>query len=247
MKYIGIFILFLLSLTFISCEKMDVGDCFTGAGKTVIEHRDISYFENIVLEDNINLVITQDNDYSIMVEAGENMLEKIITEVIDSTLYVKNENTCNWVRDYPNKITAYISFKVLNNIDYNSSGNIIGTNTIYSDTLDISVWDGSGIIDLEIETKKSTLNLHYGAVDFYIRGRSGVNFIYASSYGPFYCENLRTIFTYMNNRGSNDCYVWATYYLGVDIENIGNIYYKGNPLTINANITGTGQLIPMEE
>jgi hypothetical protein len=51
----------------------------------------------------------------------------------------------------------------------------------------------------------------------------------------------------MNNKGSNDCYVWVTYHLGAEIENIGNIYYRGDPVTINANITGTGQLIHLGE
>ena len=245
MRYILIILgIFLLTLT--SFEKFGIDDCFKGAGKTIIEHRDIPYFEHINLEDNVNLVITQDNKCSIKVETGENLIAEIITEVTDGTLHIKNQNSCNWSRDYSNDITVYISFVELTSINYRSSGNIVGTNTIVSDSLNISVWDGSGIIDLDIDTKKSVLNLHYGAVDFYIRGHSGVNFIYAASYGPFYCEELKTIFTYMNNRGSNDCYVWATYHLGVDIEYLGNIYYKGNPVTINANITGTGQLIHID-
>jgi len=245
MRYlIIIFGIFLLTLT--ACEKSSLGDCFKTAGKTIIEHRDIPVFKHINLEDNVNLVITQDNRYAIKVETGENLAAKIITEVTDSTLYIRNQNTCNWSRNYSNEITVYISFQELTSINYRSSGNIVSTNTIVSDSLNISVWDGTGIIDLEIDTKKSVLNLHYGAVDFYIRGKSGVNFIYAASYGPFYCEELKTIYTYMNNRGSNDCYVWATWHLGVVIEYLGNIYYKGDPVTINANITGTGQLIQMD-
>jgi len=245
MRY-TIIILSVILLTLTACEKSILGDCFKGAGKTIIEHRDIPEFKHINLEDNVNLVITQDSRHSIKVESGENLAPKIITEVSDGVLFIKNQNTCDWSRDYSNDITVYVSFEHLTSIDYRSSGNIVSTNTIVSDSLNISVWDGSGIIDLDIDTQKSVMNLHYGAVDFYIRGKSGVNFIYASSYGPFYCEELKTIFTYMNNRGSNDCYVWATYHLGVEIEYLGNIYYKGDPVTINSNITGTGQLIHIE-
>jgi hypothetical protein len=34
--------------------------------------------------------------------------------------------------------------------------------------------------------------------------------------------------------------------LGVEIDNIGNVYYKGNPTKIDAKISGGGKLIKME-
>ncbi len=160
MRYIIIILgIFLLTLT--SCEKLGIDDCFKGAGKTIIEPRDIPDFKYINLEDNVNLVITQNNRCSVKVETGENLLAKVITEVTDSTLFIRNQNTCNWSRDYSNDITVYISFKELTSINYRSSGNIVGTNTIVSDSLNISVWDGSGIIDLDIDTKKSVMNLNF--------------------------------------------------------------------------------------
>jgi hypothetical protein len=128
-----------------------------------------------------------------------------------------------------------------------ASGNIISTNTIVSDSLNIAVWDGSGLIDMDIQTVNSVLSLHYGTVDFYIHGYTQVNYIYAASYGPFHCLDLVSTFCFMNNRGSNDCFVNCTKVLEVEIENIGNIYYKGDPEFIKSKITGTGQLIKLEE
>ena len=236
----------LCSITLTSCEKLDVGDCFMGAGNTIIVTRDLDDFNHISLNDNINLIITQDTRCGVKIEAGENLIPSIITEVSDHRLIIRNNNICNWVRSYNKEIDVYVSVEELISIEYISSGNVLSTNTIVTDSLSVAVWDGSGIIDLDIETRISALSLHYGAVNFSVRGKSNVNFIYAASYGPFFCENLETAFTFMNNRGSNDCYVYCTKHLGVDIEYTGNIYYKGNPETISANITGTGQLIELE-
>lgn len=205
---IHIIIKLILSFLFISCEKLDLGDCFKNTGKIIIEERNVPDFEYIDLADNVNLIITQDVHCGIKVEADENIMGSIITDVQDKKLTIRNENTCDWVRNYNKDIDIYLSVAHLVNIYYKASGNIISTNTIVSDSLNIEVWDGSGSIDLDIATQKSVLSLHYGTVDFNIRGTSNVNYIYASSYGPFYCQDLITQFTFMNNRGSNDCYVY---------------------------------------
>jgi len=238
---VSVFIILLFS----GCQKINMCDCFKSTGKPTVEHREIPYFEHIILEDNVNIILTQDNECSVKVHAGENIIGSIITEVNNNTLTIRNDNTCDWVRSYNDDIDVYLSVENLVSIVYRAAGDIISTNTIVSDSLNIGVWDGSGSIDLDILTVKSVLSLHYGTVDFHIQGTTEVNYIYASSFGPFYCEDLEANFTFMNNRGSNNCYVNCKTRLEVTIENIGNIYYKGNP-EIVANITGTGQLIPLD-
>jgi hypothetical protein len=218
-----------------SCEKLDMGDCFKSTGKIIFEEREAPDFRHIVLRDNVNIILTQDNHCGIRVQAGENLIGSVITEVVDGQLTIRNDNQCNWVRSYDKDINVYLTVNNLVSIYYMAAGNIISTNTIVSDSLNIAVWDGSGLIDMDIQTVNSVLSLHYGSVDF------------AASYGPFHCQDLVSVFCFMNNRGSNDCYVNCTKQLEVEIENIGNIYYKGDPEVIKANITGTGQLIKLEE
>ena len=65
----------------LSCEKLFVDDCFKSTGEITIERRESSDFENIILEDNINLILTQGNECAIMVEAGKNLLESIKTDI----------------------------------------------------------------------------------------------------------------------------------------------------------------------
>ncbi len=79
------FFLFLLltSVTTLVAQKKLKGN------KVVItENRDISEFNKIELRDNIDVILTQGNDQSVVVETDENLQFAVITEVKDSTLVV---------------------------------------------------------------------------------------------------------------------------------------------------------------
>ncbi len=246
MKLRCILIIACLVLINSACEKLPGEDCFKSTGEIILEHREIGDFQHISLNDNINLIITQGNECSVTVQAGRNLLESIITEVSDTLLVVKNENTCNWMRNYSKEIDVYLTVKDLKSIVYRSSGMIFTTNTIIGDSIDVAVWDGTGTIDMSINTRVCLLSLHYGSVDFRIKGNTDISYIYAGSYGPFFCQDLESGFVFMNNRGSNDCYVYCTKQLEAEIEYTGSIYYRGDPEIVKANITGTGQLVKLD-
>jgi len=241
-----------LSWMLIGCEKFPGEDCFKSTGEKTVEHRTIQPFEHINLEDNINLILTQGDEFSAMVKAGENLIGSIITVVNDNVLTVKNENKCNWMRDFNEEIDVYLTVNHLCSITYRSSGLILSTNTIVSDSLNIAVWDGTGTIDLDIQTRVSALSIHYGSVDYRIRGKSNVCYIYAGSYGPFFCEDLETTFMFMNNCGSNDCYVYCIGELEIQILYTGSIYYTGKdyaplPVLSKSEITGSGKLVNLDD
>jgi Putative auto-transporter adhesin, head GIN domain len=232
-------------ICFSSCEKMGLNNCLENTGKTIRIEREVNDLCYINLSNNVNLILTQDSFCSLSVEAGENIIDKVITEVSGNSLYIRNENKCNWLRSYDKEINVYLSVSNIDSIDYNSSGVIISTNTILNDTLSINVEEGCGSIDMEINVYKAVLNLHYGTVDFKISGKSKLAYIFNASYGPIHCHNLNSTFTYINNQGTNDCYVRASHTLEATIEFLGNIYYYGNPSFIKKNITGQGELIKL--
>lgn len=243
----NIFILVAALLFMQACEKSILDNCAKNTGRIIIENRGEPHIDYIHISDNVNLILKQGNAGSLRVEAGENIISSIVTEVNEGRLYIRNENKCNWLRSYNKDINVYLSVADLDSLDYFGSGTISSENAISGDSVQISVWEGSGSIEMELDVEKSRLNLHYGTVDFNIRGRSGVTYIYAASYGPFYCEQLNSKFVYINNRGTNNCYVRASVELGATIEYLGNIYYYGNPPVVHSNISGEGELISMGE
>lgn len=232
---------------FVSCKKENLDDCFTNAGKKTTVSRQPGYYHTISLNDNVNLVLQEGNGFSITVEGGENLLGSVITEVHDSVLVISNNMKCNWVRDYDNELTVYASASSLKAITYESSGDVSTKGNVRFDKFEINVWGGSGSINLDVDCERIGLGLHYGTVDFHVKGKSVLASIYANSYGPFYCQELNSNIVYITNNGTNDCYIHANHILGAKITSVGNIYYTGNPYDLSSNITGSGRLIKVDQ
>ncbi len=235
----------ILAIIIISCNDENKFDCLKNTGDIITENRAVSDFNEIDVDDKINLFINHDTVNKIVVEAGENLLESIKTSINDKTLTIRNKNKCNWVRSFENEINIYISVKELNKISYNGSGNITSTNTIESKNFTLDVWNGSGNIDISINSELSYINMHTGYAEVKVKGFSQNTYVYNAGNGPSLLVDLESNQTYIRSKSINDCYINVNFLLNAEIENIGNIYYKGNPATVNTNITGSGSLIKL--
>jgi hypothetical protein len=243
-KSISVFILLVIAVLFPSCEKDHFWDFAKSTGDIVTVTRPVNEnFTKIHLNDDVNLVITQGNTYSIRVEGGENILSGIETSISDSLLTIRNNNKFNWVRSYDKKFTAYVTMPHIIDLKYEATSTVTNTDTIREDSLTVSAVGGSGYIDLIIKTGTSKLSIIYGSVDMKISGQTGVNFIYSASYGPFHCLDLESGFVFMRNASTNDCYVNVKHHFEYEITSLGNIYYKGNPEEISGTVSGSGKLL----
>lgn len=241
--------LYLLLFVFIAstaCKRENLDDCFTNAGAVVIKDRSSNYFDRINLNDNINLVIREGDEFKIQVEGGKNLLQSVKTEIADSVLSISNTMKCNWVRDYDNELTVYVTSPPLWSIRYEGSGDITTDGNVTMNHLVINAWGGAGKIDLDLNCNTLDLGLHYGTTDFHAKGTSSMMTIYANSYGPFYCEDMNSNIVYIKNNGTNDCYIHANHILEAEITSVGNIYYSGNPPDLKCNETSTGRLIKIQ-
>ncbi len=245
-KTIRILILFLTVIFVNSCERGHGLDCFKGTGDIIRESRTAGTITRIILKDNINLILSQDSIETIVVEAGEKIINSIKTNLINGELSIENTNRCNWVRSFKKEVNVFVSVKELNNIIYYGSGRISSLNNIKSELLELDIFNGAGTIDLSLDTEVSWINLSPGVADITVSGTSGVNYIYTSGFGPIDCINLITDITFITNNGSNNCYIYVNDFLEAKIESVGDIYYKGNPPTIETTITGSGRLISLD-
>ncbi len=244
--------LFLTMLTvsavlFPSCEKDHFFDFAKSTGKIVTITRTVDEnYTKIYLNDDVNLVITQGNAYSIKLEGGENILSGIETTFSDSTLTIRNKNKFNWVRSYDKEITAYVTLPHLLDLQYEATSTVTNTDTLREDSLTVSSTGGSGYIDLIIKTGTAKLSIINGSVDMKISGKTGVSFIFSGAYGPFHCLDLESDFLFMQNASTNDCYVNVKHHFEYQITSLGNIYYKGSPPEITGASSSSGILIKYE-
>ena len=155
-------ILFMLFSLF-SCEKEHLGDCFNSTGSKKISYRDVALFSQIELDDRIDLDLIWDTSLSeVSVEAGNGIIDNIITEVKDGELKIYNTNKCNWVRSFKKQIKVTVRGSSWNKITYRGSGTIQSKNQISADLFFLDCWEASGDIYLNLKCNESYLKSHTG-------------------------------------------------------------------------------------
>ena len=230
-----------------ACKKSSVLDCFNSTGKIEKTERQVSYFHSILLKDNINLHLVPSNQNKLVLEAGSNLMPKIITEVNeDSVLVIKNDNSCNWVRSYDKPINIYLELTELRNIEYRSIGNITNSDTLRMDSLNIDIWEGAGKIQLVLKTHQCKASLHYGTADIVLSGESDLSFYFQLGAGKIDARDLESPYVYLRNWSSNNMYVRSHTYMSAEIKGLGNVYYYGNP-DIESYLPGEGKLIKLSK
>lgn len=247
MRVINYSLIFLVLVLFSSCEKNNLGDCFKSTGEITEEVREIESFTKIIIHDNVEIVLTPSTSNLLTVSAGKNLIDKIITEQIADTLIISNNNSCNWVRNYSTPIKVLVPINGLSEIEYRSIGDIICTDTIFSDSLNINVREGAGTLNILTNSYLVRSNLHYGTADIKVSGRCHLSYVYSASFGLIDNRFLISNQVYVGNKSSNDIYVTAVSTIAATIEGIGNIYYFGNPPNYSFNQIGSGQLIKLSQ
>jgi len=234
--YLSIFV-----LAAASCSKSP-GDCFKSTGPITTENRKLESFRYLQMENNVDVFLTYSPTQSVEVRAGKNIISGIKTIVDNQTLSIRNDNTCNWIRSYDKPIEVYIGTPVLDSIVYQASGNLTSTNQFPGDSLKLDILDGAGSISLWINMYRSMFNLSYGTADLTVKGYSHISHVYSEAYGPADLRNMRSVFTYLTNNSTNNCYVWATLELQCEIQNVGDVFLWGDPPTVAKWGSGSGQL-----
>jgi hypothetical protein len=227
----------------LGCSK-DNGVCVSSTGKTIIQDRVTQPFHTIEVYDNINLILTQDSVLDkITVEAGENLIDGITTKLDSGRLVIRNENSCNWLRSFEVPVNVYLTFTRLDTIVFQAAGNINCTNDWTNESVILDVIEGSGQINLKLQAFRTYIIAKYGTTNIQLSGYSQITTLISYSFGPLHAENLASKFTYVSSYSSNDMFVYSSVDLQVEIGNIGDVYYTGNPATISTNIYNEGRLI----
>lgn len=226
-----------------TCQKDQMLDCFTSTGKTITQYREPGTFSNIELKNSINLELYPDTTPFIHVTAGQNLVDGIITELEGNTLYIRNENRCNWVRSFENEYTVKIGMRDPVHISYYGSGEIRCMDTIRTKEFTFDSWNGSGSVHLLFNCEKTHINNNAGRIDIHASGKSGVSYIYIHDTAFLYAKELETGYTYIRNSSTGDCSIFVTKELEAEILYTGNIYYTGSPYRVLENRSGEGRLI----
>ncbi len=187
-----------------------------GSGTSKSENRNVSGFKKVDASGAVNVEITAQKSFSVTVEADDNLLANIKTEVKGDTLKIYSEDRIS----PKTKVKVTISMPTIENLDVSgaSSGSVVSVN---ADSLELKA---SGASKIKIDGTAKELNAD------------------ASGASSIDAENLKVEDADVEASGASKITVSAANDLKVDASGASKITYTGEPKNIKQNSSGTSSV-----
>jgi hypothetical protein len=187
-----------------------------GSGNLVTEARDIKGFKGVDVSGVFQIEITAQKDFAVEVEADDNLISLIKTEVRDGVLHIETKKRIST----NNGLKLRISAPDIENIDASgvSKVSLIGVknNELRVDT------SGASKVNVNGETARLLID---------VSGASSID-----------AENLRTEAATVNASGASHVSLFATSELRSDASGASKIIYSGNPITVEKKTSGASSI-----
>ena len=241
-------ILLVLSI-FLGCNSENAPDCFQKSGTIIEQEFEVEPFSEITVWEGVQLYIQEGETQKIVVKTGENLLNDIEIYVINDEVHLKNNNHCNYFRDY--EITKiYITSPNITKIRNSSSFEIFSIGvlhypelTLYSEDFLNDQYHIDGYFNLQLEVNKLTI-VSNGFSNFTLSGTANqANFgLYASSTridaGDLLVQDLKIF-----HRSINKMIVNPQQSITGKIVSVGNVISKNHPTIVEVEELFQGKLI----
>ncbi|WP_299525680.1 head GIN domain-containing protein [Winogradskyella sp.] len=242
-------LIFIAVLFVFACNSEDANDCFQTAGKIIQEEVLVPSFNRILVNRNVELIISQAENYKVTIETGENLLNDVKVEVIENRLVLTDNNTCNFVRDFG--ITKiYVEAPNITEIRNSSQYEVSSNNSLSYPSLSLVSEDFNE--NMEFTVGDFRLSVHNQDLDilsnnissFYIKGiTENLSVRFASGSGRFQGRDLIAQNVRVNHRGSNDMIINPIQSLIGILRGTGNVIAVNEPPFVDVERIYTGQLI----
>ncbi|MCU0335548.1 MAG: DUF2807 domain-containing protein [Chitinophagaceae bacterium] len=211
-----------------------------GNGQTKTEQRSVASFNKVGVAGGINVLVTQ-GAAGLKVEADENLLEYIVTEVSGDKLTVRYKNNVS-IRGHA---LVYVSMPVLNGASIAGSGNIKSDGTITAgDNFTASI-AGSGNIDLTTSGAEQVKANIAGSGNIELAGSARGVDVRISGSGSFKGYQLKTTDAEVHISGSGNVETNVNGKLDAVISGSGSVLYKGRA-QVSLRSAGSGKVKMVE-
>jgi predicted small secreted protein len=230
-KRLFIAVLVITTLVLTACNAV------RGSGNVETEARTVSDFSGIDLSGSGEVIVTQAEAESLTIEAEDNLIPLIETEVRNGILVIGfKENTAV----LPTKpIRFLVSMPTIDNLAVSGSGEIVAE-SVTSDNLELDV-NGSGDIGIDQLTAESLTADISGSGDLTLAGAVAEQRIDISGSGKYAADALESDTADVAIGGSGKATIWANKILDAEIGGSGEVNYYGSP-TVNSDISGSGDV-----
>ncbi len=205
-----------------------------GNGKIKTDIRQVTGFNRVVVQGQVELYLSQETTENVKIEAEENLIELFQTLVNDNTLYVIVPNNIK----KSNKLTITIAFKELKNIILLNEVSLKTDRAVNFDEVEI-ICGGSSKMDFEYKASKSNVKVIDGGSVF-LRGYSEELTIEAHDDAEINAFDLQSDNCNVVGSGYSEISVNAKKKLAITLSGSSNLFFMGEPAISQRNFNSTG-------
>ncbi|MTI30141.1 head GIN domain-containing protein [Xanthovirga aplysinae] len=230
---------FVTLVVFSSCIRNYYYDSISGEGEVVKKELQLEAFNGIKLSLPADVYLTKGNVQKVEVEAQENIIDYIQTEVSDQSWKIRFPEGTS-ARDFK-KIRIYITVPEVRKATISGSGKILGQTSFEgADQLDLRI-SGSGYIRMEQENTGLVKASISGSGKIELFGTAQSLDFRSSGSGDLLAYELDTEDASISMSGSGKGEVTASKNLKVSISGSGRVRYQGSP-RVSTSVSGSGSV-----
>ncbi|MCD4682925.1 MAG: DUF2807 domain-containing protein [Bacteroidales bacterium] len=207
-----------------------------GDGNVVKQERQLDSFSSLDVGGAFKVFLTQGDKEFAIVEADENLLDVISTEVRGSTLVIK---TTEDIRD-SEALNIYLTFKELDELEISGACHLTGENKMKFDDLELDC-SGASDLDLKLGAQNLTLDLSgasqielYGSAETVDLDLSGASHLDAYD---FEAEVYKADIS-----GAAHAKIFVSKELSADVSGAASLKYKGDPMIKHHDVSGAASM-----
>jgi hypothetical protein len=210
-----------------------------GSGVVKSQTREVSDFHALEVDYPAQITISQGKAASVKIEAEDNVLPGLMTQVKNGTLNIFYKSDDGKHVNPTKAVKITIMVKNLDDVNFSSAGELT-INGLKTDELDFGL-NGAGKVVLDGITAK-TLNLDLsGAGSMEATGTADSLDVNISGFGSFEGADLHSKTAKVNISGAGSATVWVDDELDANVSGAGSINYYGSA-QVTKTVSGVGSV-----
>jgi hypothetical protein len=211
-------------------------DQIVGSGNRITEERQVKSFEAIEAGSNFDIVIEKGEIPGLVIEADDNLMPHITTEVRGKTLKITTE-----VRfKLTGKIKLFITYGQLEELKLSGAAELQSEDVIEARNFAISLSGASkASLQLRADDLQSRLS---GASKLYISGVADEVEARLSGASRLFADQLESEEGSYRLSGSSKAEVWVVQRIDARASGSSKLIYAGEPRQINSNTSGAASI-----
>lgn len=232
-----LFVVLSICLVSLSSCQFWGGERVRGNGNVVTENRDVKGFSAIRVSSAIDLYVTQDSNYSIRVEADENLQPLLEVYRDGDALEIHPQDGMNL--DATGSIKVYVSAPVIRMLGASGACSVFTGNTIRGEGILV---DMSGASDGELDLEMTEVDIKLsGACNVVLRGATDMLRIDASGSSHVKGYDMQAAKANISLSGASNAYTTVSETLDADLSGASDVRYKGTP-KVNSSTSGASNV-----